>query len=183
MAAIDVKTLLMHYQDVFLILDRFDHADFGISGVAPSGPCQIEHKTMEEAFTTLEKMVAAWNGGSAGLLSCADAYCIQEAIDSVNLTFNEMELYPSVAEKAANLLYFMVKDHHFSDGNKRIGALATIMLLASFGMKTAIAPDMLAALTILVAESRPSSKDDVISLITSLLARDNRQFASTQMHQ
>ena len=70
MAAIDVKALLMSYQDVFLILDHFDHADFRISSVTPSGPCQIEHKTLEEAFTTLEKMVAEWHEGSAGLLSC-----------------------------------------------------------------------------------------------------------------
>ncbi len=78
-------------------------------------------------------------------------------------------LYRSREEKAANLLYFLVKDHPFTDGNKRIGALLFLLYLTQEGIAYRLDPRGLTALTLLIAESAPSSKDLMIRLIVNLL--------------
>lgn len=79
-------------------------------------------------------------------------------------------LYKSREEKAANLLYFLVKDHPFTDGNKRIGSLLFLLYLRQEGVDHRLNPQALTALTLLIAESAPSGKDLMIRLIANLLA-------------
>lgn len=92
-------------------------------------------------------------------------------IGNVMQAFAGRELYGSVEEKAAHLLYFIVKDHPFADGNKRSGAFAFAWFLreAKILNKTKITPPALTALTILVAESNPKEKEKMIKLILTLL--------------
>ena len=80
------------------------------------------------------------------------------------------ELYPSVEEKAAHLLYFVVKNHPFNDGNKRTGAFAFIWLLSKLKYSHQINPEALATLTVLIAESNSKDKDKMIGMILLLLA-------------
>ncbi|AXA34154.1 virulence protein RhuM/Fic/DOC family protein [Francisella adeliensis] len=80
------------------------------------------------------------------------------------------ELYPSIEEKSAHLLYFIVKNHPFNDGNKRSGAYAFIWMLKSFNYNHRITPETLATLTILIAESSPNDKDKMIGMVLLLLA-------------
>lgn len=80
------------------------------------------------------------------------------------------ELYPSVEEKAAHLLYFVVKNHPFNDGNKRTGAFAFVWLLKKLQYAHKITPEALATLTVLVAESAPADKDKMVGMILILLA-------------
>lgn len=88
-------------------------------------------------------------------------------------SFSGNDLYPSVEEKAAHLLYFMVKDHPFIDGNKRNGAYAFIWFLSQAGIlnKDKMTASALTALTILVAESNPKEKNKMIRLILTLLVK------------
>lgn len=79
-------------------------------------------------------------------------------------------LYRSREEKAAHLLYFVVKDHPFTDGNKRIGSLLFLLCLKQEGIEHGLNPQALTALTLLVAESAPAGKDLMIRLIVNLLA-------------
>lgn len=89
-------------------------------------------------------------------------------------TFGGSDLYPSIEEKAANLLYFIVKNHPFIDGNKRSGAFAFIWFLSRAGiLSPTLTPEVLATLTLLVAESAPASKDKMIGLVLLLLRDDN----------
>jgi death-on-curing family protein len=83
------------------------------------------------------------------------------------------EVYPSIEEKAANLLYFIVKNHPFNDGNKRSGAFSFIWFLnkANFDFRSQITPETLTALTLLIATSNPSEKDKLIGLILLLLKK------------
>jgi len=92
-------------------------------------------------------------------------------VGNVMQTFDSRELYGSVEEKAAHLLYFIVKDHPFADGNKRSGAFAFAWFLSQAKIldKTKITPPALTALTVLVAESNPKEKDKMIKLILTLL--------------
>jgi death-on-curing family protein len=81
------------------------------------------------------------------------------------------DAYPSIEEKAANLLYFIVKNHPFNDGNKRSGAFAFVWLLqkANYNYQTKITPETLTTITLLVALSAPQEKEKMIGLITLLL--------------
>jgi hypothetical protein len=92
-------------------------------------------------------------------------------VGNVMQTFGGQELYGSVEEKAAHLLYFIIKDHPFTDGNKRSGAFAFAWFLrqAKILDRTKITPPALTALTILVAESNPQEKAKMIRLILTLL--------------
>ena len=87
------------------------------------------------------------------------------------------EVYPSIEEKAANLLYFLVKDHVFADGNKRIAALLYLAFLHKNGMlvksdgSMAIANDGLAALTILIAESKPEEKEIMVAVTMNMTGK------------
>lgn len=86
-----------------------------------------------------------------------------------------MEIYPSVEEKAANLLYFIVKNHSFSDGNKRIAAALFLYFLDKCGVlfdengDKRLADSTLVALTIMIAESKPEEKETMISLVMNFL--------------
>jgi death-on-curing family protein len=81
------------------------------------------------------------------------------------------DAYPSVEEKAAHLLYFIVKNHPFNDGNKRTGAFSFIWLLkrAGFDVEKFIHPNALTALTLLIAESNPKDKDRMVGLVLLML--------------
>jgi len=81
------------------------------------------------------------------------------------------EVYKTIEEKAAHLLYFIIKNHPFNDGNKRSAAFAFIWFLnkANFNYKDRINPESLATLTILIAESNPKDKEKMIGIILLLL--------------
>lgn len=86
-------------------------------------------------------------------------------------SFGGVDVYPSIEEKAAHLLYFIVKNHPFVDGNKRSGAFAFIWFLDAYQKLDTkkINPESLTALTLLIAESNPAHKDKVVQLVMSLL--------------
>ena len=89
------------------------------------------------------------------------------------------ELYPSIEEKAANLLYFIVKNHSFSDGNKRIAAAIFVWFLERHDYlynaegKKRIADNALVAFTLLIAESKPEEKDTIVKVIINLINGEN----------
>lgn len=89
-------------------------------------------------------------------------------------------LYPSAQEQAAHLLYFLVKDHPFVDGNKRIGALLFLEylrrndLLLDANARPRLADSAVVALTLLIAESQPRHKDLIIRLVLNLLEDEDR---------
>lgn len=93
-------------------------------------------------------------------------------IGAIHQTFGGQDLYPSIEEKAANLLYFLIKDHPFTDGNKRIGSFLFLLFLQINGVlgKKHIDNKALVALTLLTAASDPGQKDVLIRLIVTLLS-------------
>ncbi len=97
---------------------------------------------------------------------------IEGIVGNVMQSFGGTAVYPSVEEKAANLLYFMVKNHPFSDGNKRSGAFTFMWFLHKAKAKGVrqINTAALTALTLLIAESDPKKKDQMVALVTTMLA-------------
>ncbi len=96
---------------------------------------------------------------------------VEGIMGNVMQSFGGKSLYPTIEEKAAHLLYFMVKNHPFTDGNKRSGAFAFVWFLRRAKAKTAhnVNPGILIVLTLLVAESDPKKKDQMVALITQVL--------------
>lgn len=96
-------------------------------------------------------------------------------IGAISQTFDDKELYPSIEKKAANLLYFVIKDHPFVDGNKRIGSTLFIYFLSKNNYlfkvngESKINDRALVALALLVAVSNPQEKDIIIKLIINLI--------------
>ena len=92
-------------------------------------------------------------------------------VGNVMQSFGGKYVYESVEEKAAHLLYFMVKNHPFVDGNKRSGAFSFVWFLRKTKVKGGrnINPSALTALTLLIAESKPEKKDQMVALVTQML--------------
>ncbi len=97
---------------------------------------------------------------------------IEGIVGNVMQSFGGSELYPSLEEKAAHLMYFIIKNHPFIDGNKRTGAYSLVWFLRKVGKLDVgrLTPTALTALTLLVAESNPADKDKVTALIVLLIA-------------
>lgn len=96
-------------------------------------------------------------------------------LKNIYQTFDGCELLPTVQEKVANLIYYIIKDHPFNDGNKRIGAFMFILFLSKSGLlyknngDPKISNNTLAALALLIAQSDPNQKEIIVNLTTNLL--------------
>ncbi|MDD2501973.1 MAG: Fic family protein, partial [Geobacter sp.] len=124
-------------------------------------------------------IVASMKGEFGGLFGLEKDDGFKSALATIYQTFGGKELYPSVEEKAANLLYFVVKNHAFSDGNKRIAAALFVHFLGGCGCLyrpdggKRLADNALVALTLLIAESRPEEKDTIVKVVVNLINREN----------
>lgn len=172
-ANIDAKSILElinMFASTWLSLDSYDKETLETSGL-----------TKKKVVLTAEKLVENLNKLKQILTEKGEATeifgleyrsgAVAGIVGNVMQTFAGKELYKSIEEKAAHLLYFIVKDHPFLDGNKRSGAFAFVWFLSRVKLlnKTKITPPALTALTILVAESNPREKDKIIGLILTLL--------------
>lgn len=117
-------------------------------------------------------------GGSA-LFGNEKDDSFRSSIGQIYQTFDGMELYPSVEEKAAMLLYLVVKNHSFSDGNKRIAATLFLWFMDNNGIlyredgTKRIADNTLVAITLMIAESRTEEKDVMVSVVVNLINKSN----------
>jgi prophage maintenance system killer protein len=99
----------------------------------------------------------------------------QSSLETIYQTFDGQELYPSIEEKAANLLYFIVKNHSFTDGNKRIAAAIFVWFLERHEFlynaegEKRIADNALVAFTLLIAESKPDEREMMVKVIINLI--------------
>ena len=104
----------------------------------------------------------------------------RSSIVQIYQTFGGEDLYPSVEEKAAMLLYLVVKNHSFSDGNKRIAAMLFLWFMEKNGIlysadgRKRIADNTLVALTLMIAESRTDEKDVMVKVVVNLINKDNQ---------
>ena len=102
----------------------------------------------------------------------------KSSIGQIYQTFGGEDLYPSVEEKAAMLLYLVVKNHSFSDGNKRIAAMLFLWFMEKNGIlysadgRKRIADNTLVALTLMIAESRTEEKDVMVKVVVNLINKD-----------
>lgn len=156
------------------ILDGYDHQNLKIGSLNFQANYSINY---DEAKQAIEELRIKFGGSS--LFGNEKDESFKSSISTINQTFGGQDLYPSIEEKAANLLYFVVKNHSFSDGNKRIAAWLFVWYLNKNGYlytvtgKKRIANNALAALTLMVALSKPDEKDLIINVIINSIDMKN----------
>ena len=170
--------LLTMIGDYVYALDTLDHYDFQQLTLEKTTEEEPFHATYENAMEAINRLKPKF-GGSA-LFANEKDNSFKSSIGQIYQTFGGEELYPSVEEKAATLLYLVVKNHSFSDGNKRIAAMLFLwfmdrnkVLYAADGHKR-IADNTLVALTLMIAESRSEEKDIIIKLVVNLINQNNQ---------
>jgi len=132
----------------------------------------LDYESAKDAITTL-KAELMQHGEASDLFGREQGKQLQGILGNIVQTFDTHELYPNVEEKAAHLLYFVIKDHPFTDGNKRIGAFLFLIFLQDNNLleQSGINDNGLVALALLIAESGPQQKNLMIKLIMNLLAK------------
>ena len=155
-------------------LDNYDYERLTINKTTKEEPF---HATYENAMTAIEGLREKFGGSSLFGNEKDDSF--KSSIGQIYQTFGGEELYPSVEEKAAMLLYLVTKNHSFSDGNKRIAATLFLwflnnnrILYRADGSKR-IADNTLVALTLMIAESRTEEKDVMVKVVVNLINQQN----------
>lgn len=151
------------------ILDRYDHQTLKIGRSTVKELFRISYKRAVEAIGGLKERF----GGST-LFGKEKDQSFKSSLSAIYQTFDGKDVYPSVEEKAAHLLYFVVKNHSFVDGNKRIAAFLFVWFLERnnllyAGNKKVIDDNALVALTLMIAESNPDDKAMMIKVIVNLI--------------
>ena len=168
---IDVIRDYVHALD---ILDDYDYNRISKGETTKGESFRATYELALEAIEVLKRKF----GGSALFANEKDG-SFRSSIGQIYQTFDGIDLYPSVEEKAAMLLYLVVKNHSFTDGNKRIAAMLFLWFMDQNGILYAadghkrIADGTLVALTLLIAESRSEERETILDVIVSLINRHN----------
>ncbi len=162
--------IISEYSRALGILDDYDHERLSTPGGTKR---KLSPLTYEDAQKIINAMKNKFH--DSALVGREKDSSLKSSIGAISQTFDGKDLYPTLEEKAAQLLYFVTKNHSFIDGNKRIAAALFIsflhknrILLRKDGNKR-IDDNALAALTLMVAASKPSEKDKLIKVILNLM--------------
>lgn len=166
--------VVLNYNYALDTLDNYDYERLKIDKTTNAEPF---HATYENAMAAINALKAKFGGSS--LFGHEKDESFKSSIGQIYQTFGGVELYPSVEEKAAMLLYLVTKNHSFSDGNKRIAATLFLwfmdnnrILYNPDGTKR-IADNTLVALTLMIAESRTEEKDTMVKVVVNLINQNN----------
>lgn len=162
-----VLTVVERYSHALDLLDAYDHQNMK----RPDGTKATYVLTYEECRKVIDEMKF---GDTSSLFGNEKDESFKGSIGAVYQCFGGAELYPTLEEKAANLLYFVTKNHSFSDGNKRIAATMFLYFLDKNNAlfrddKKLIDDHTLVALTIMIAQSNPKEKEMMISVIMNCM--------------
>ena len=163
-----VLHIITAYTDTWRLLFEYDEGRLKAPASTEPATGALDLKTAHTAIDTLRRDLSA-KGESSSLFGNPRDDALEAILGNIEQTMFGEPLYRSREEKAAHLLYFVVKDHPFTDGNKRIGALLFLLYLTQEGIEHQPDPAALTALTLLVAESEPANKDLMIRLIMNLM--------------
>lgn len=169
--------ILGKYARSFVLLSQFDNGVIKPSKLDAKITYEIQYDEAKAAIAELKRQLVA-NQEASPLFGNEKDDSFKSSLQSIVQTFDGNYLYPSIEEQAAHLLYFVIKNHSFSDGNKRIGAFLFIWFLDKNSHRFKKSGELkindngLTALALLVAQSKPEEKDIMIHLIISLICGD-----------
>lgn len=173
----DALNLVEVVSDYAYALDTLDKYDYQQLAVEQTTNDVKFHATYEGAMQAIEELKEKFGGSQWFAHEKDDSF--KSSIGQIYQTFGGQDLYPSVEEKAAMLLYLVTKNHSFSDGNKRIAATLFLWFMAGNGIlynpdgSKRIADNTLVALTLMIAESRTEEKDVMVKVVVNLINKNN----------
>ena len=171
-ALVDV---VAHYSYALDTLDKYDYQSLGISRTTSK---ELFRATYGNAMQAINELKEKFGGSTLFGNEKDDSF--KSTIGQIYQTFDGVDLYPSVEEKAAMLLYLTTKNHSFSDGNKRIAATLFLWFMNNNGIlynangSKRIADNTIVALTLMIAESRAEEKDTMVKVVVNLINKDNQ---------
>ena len=169
----DILELVRMFASTWFSLDSYDKAKLPKSGASKKKVIFTAEELKKDLFKLKKELI---NKKEATELFAKEKHKnnLEGIVGNVLQSFSGKNVYLTLEEKAAHLLYFIVKNHPFTDGNKRSGAFAFIWFLRRFDILDTnnITPEALTALTLLIAESKPSEKDRMIGLVLLLLKKN-----------
>lgn len=161
--------VLSDYAFALDILDQYDHQTLKISETEDKEIFKISYT---ETIKAIEGLKTKFGGSNLFGNEKDDSF--KSSLATIYQTFDGIDLYPSIQEKAGHLLYFVTKNHSFSDGNKRIAAFLFVWFLERNALlyhegKKVIDDNALVALTLMIAESKPDDKEMMVKVIINLI--------------
>jgi prophage maintenance system killer protein len=174
--AVGLLEIITDYTYALDLLDKYDHQALEIEN---TNTLEIFKITYDEALIAIKMLKNKFGDAEKILFGREKDKSFKGSLYNIYQTFESRDLYPSVEEKAAHLLYFIIKNHSFTDGNKRIGAFLFIWFLEknhylySLNGKKRIEDNALVAICLMTAESKPVEKEIIIKLIVNLINKRN----------
>jgi len=166
--------IIVDYANTWTVLHEYDEGKLGITDVSKKTARPLDHAEIQKTIARFKQRLAVKKEVS-DLFGQEVGGKLEAVLGSIYQTYSGKELYPSLEEKAAHLLYFAIKDHPFVDGNKRIGCLLFLLFLIENNYlnnrkgERKVNDTALVALALLVAESKPIQKDVMVKLIVNLI--------------
>jgi prophage maintenance system killer protein len=166
--------IISDYTLALEILDQYDYQSLEIAETRLTEKFRLSYQEAVEQINTVKNSY-----GNSELFGREKDKSFRSSIGAIYQTFDGKDLYPSIEEKAANLLYLVTKNHSFTDGNKRIAAFLFLYFMDRNGIlyddsgRKRIADNALVALTLMIAVSKPDEKDTMIRVIVNLINRNN----------
>ena len=172
--SVGLLKIISDYAYALDILDQYDYQSLEIKNTSGKEIYQLTYKEAMNQILLVKKA-----HGNSDLFGHEKDDSFQSSISTIYQTFDGIDLYPSIEEKAANLLYFITKNHSFSDGNKRIAAFLFLYFLERNGIlfdkkgNKRLADNTLVALTLMIAVSKPDEKEIMTKVIINLINKNN----------
>ena len=164
-------------RDYTYALDTLDSYDYQSLNITDTTSPERFHATYDNAMEAIKSLKEKFGGSS--IFGVEKDASFRSSIGQIYQTWDGKDLYPSIEEKAAMLLYLVVKNHSFVDGNKRIAATLFLWFMQNNGIlyrmdgTKRIADATLVALTLMIAESRTDEMDTMVKVVVSLINRRN----------
>jgi len=166
--------VILKYSRTWTFLQGYDEDSLSINAGQKEAKFILDFDEAKDAITQLKKELIK-KGEASELFGREKAGEFDGIVRNIYQTFDGIDLLPTIEEKAANLLYYIIKGHPFNDGNKRIGAFIFILFLSKNNMlykksgELKINDNALVALSLMTAKSDPNQKDTVVNLIVNIL--------------
>ncbi len=170
--------ILSNYTKSFVLLNQYDSDSLPKQSLNENVTYEIQYEEAKSAISELKSQLIAKKEATE-LFGNEKDKSFKSSLQSIVQTFDGQYLYPSIEEQAANLLYYVIKNHSFSDGNKRIGAFLFVWFLEKnkhrfkANGEVKINDNGLVALALLVAQSNPDEKELMVNLIINLINNGN----------
>jgi len=166
--------VITEYTNSWILLQKYDQEKIAIKKKTAKEKSILDYAKAKDAITQLKNNLLKIKE-AAEIFAQERSHGLEAILGNLNQTFDGKALYPSIEQKAAHLLYFVIKDHPFVDGNKRVGSFLFIAYLAqnkyllNKNGEKKINDNALVALALLVAQSHSKEKELIIALVTNLL--------------